>query len=48
MGTLVSLTTPNYMVPLFTTQIGWIWLGIATIMMSFGIFVMSRMVAFDF
>lgn len=47
-GTLVSLTTPTYMVPLFTTQIGWIWLGIATIMMSMGIFIMSRMVQFDF
>ena len=47
-GILVSLTTPTYMVPLFTTTIGQIWLGIAAIMMSFGIWIMSKMVAFDF
>jgi tight adherence protein B len=47
-GTLVSLTTPTYMVPLFTTTLGQIWLGIAAVMMSFGIWIMSRMVQFDF
>ncbi|MBI4921169.1 MAG: type II secretion system F family protein [Devosia nanyangense] len=47
-GILVSLTTPSYMVPLFTTTIGQIWLGIAVIMMSFGVWVMSRMIQFDF
>jgi tight adherence protein B len=47
-GILVTLTTPTYMVPLFSTSIGMIWLGIAAIMMSMGVFVMSRMVQFDF
>jgi tight adherence protein B len=45
---LVSLTTPTYMVPLFTTQIGLIWLGIAAILMSIGGFIMNRMIQFDF
>ncbi|MEO6014791.1 MAG: type II secretion system F family protein [Devosia sp.] len=45
---LVSLTTPSYLVPMFTTPIGLIWLGIAAIMMSIGVFIMSKMVAFDF
>lgn len=45
---LVSLTTPNYMVPLFTTPIGLIWLGIAGVMMFMGGFVMYRMIQFDF
>jgi tight adherence protein B len=47
-GTLVSLTTPTYMVPMFTTTLGFIWLGIAAVMMSFGVFVMNRMIQFDF
>jgi tight adherence protein B len=47
-GTLVSLTTPSYMVPMFTTTIGMIWLGIAAVMMAFGVWVMSRMIQFDF
>jgi len=45
---LVTLTTPSYMVPLFTTQIGLIWLGIAVILMSIGGFMMNRMIQFDF
>ena len=47
-GTLVTLTTPAYMVPLFTTTLGLIWLGIAAIMMSFGVWIMAKMVSFDF
>ena len=47
-GILVSLTTPTYMVPMFTTTLGMIWLGIAAILMSFGVWIMSKMVAFDF
>ena len=31
---LVTLTTPGYLLPLFTTPIGMIWLGIAVVMMS--------------
>jgi len=45
---LVTLTTPTYLLPLFTTPIGNIWLGIAAIMMSIGIFIMKKMVEFDF
>ena len=45
---LVSLTTPGYMLPLIETQIGMIWLGIAVILMGTGIFVMNRMIQFDF
>ena len=45
---LVTLTTPSYMLPLFNTQIGLIWLGIALIMMSIGVFIMNRMIQFDF
>ena len=45
---LVTLTTPSYMVPLFTTEIGLIWLGIAAILMSIGGFMMNRMIQFDF
>jgi len=47
-GLLVTLTTPSYMVPLFTTEIGLIWLGIAAVMMSIGVFIMNRMIQFDF
>ena len=47
-GILVTLTTPSYMLPLFTTTIGLIWLGIAVIMMSIGGFMMNRMIQFDF
>lgn len=45
---LVTLTTPGYLLPLIETQIGNIWLGIAAVMMSIGIFIMKKMVEFDF
>jgi tight adherence protein B len=45
---LVTLTTPSYMLPLFTTTIGLIWLGIAFVLMSIGAFMMNRMIQFDF
>jgi len=45
---LVSLTSPAYLLPLIQTPIGNMWLGIAFVMLSIGIFVMRRMVAFDF
>jgi len=47
-GTLVTLTTPSYMLPLFTTLTGQIWLGVAAVMMGIGIFIMNRMIQFDF
>ncbi len=45
---LVTLTTPTYLMPLFATQIGNLWLGIAAVLMSIGIFIMKKMVEFDF
>ncbi|MBN9348128.1 MAG: pilus assembly protein, partial [Devosia sp.] len=45
---LVTLTTPTYMVPMFTTTIGLVWLAIAAIMMSIGVWIMAKMVSFDF
>ena len=45
---LVTMTTPTYMMPLFTTSIGNLWLGIAAVLMAIGIFIMKKMVEFDF
>ncbi|HHY50625.1 MAG TPA: type II secretion system F family protein [Alphaproteobacteria bacterium] len=45
---LVSLTTPTYLLPLIETPIGMLWLGIAVVLMATGIFIMNRMVQFDF
>jgi tight adherence protein B len=36
------------MVPLFSTTIGLIWLGIAAVLMGIGGFMMNRMIQFDF
>ena len=47
-GILVTLTTPGYMAPFIETPIGMIWLGIAGFLMLLGIFVMNRMIQFDF
>ena len=47
-ATLVSLTTPGYLLPLIDTPIGMIWLGIAVVLMGTGLFIMNRMVQFDF
>ncbi len=47
-ATLVSIVSPAYLVPLYATTIGQMWLGIAAIMLAMGIFVMRRMVSFDF
>ena len=45
---LVTLTTPTYLLPLFTTTTGQIWLGIASFLMFIGGFIMNRMIQFDF
>lgn len=45
---LVSMTTPSYLLPLVQTPIGMFWLGVAAALMGMGIFVMNRMVQFDF
>ena len=47
-GTLVSLASPGYLSPLFNTTIGNIWLGVGGIMLAMGVFVMVRMVKFDY
>lgn len=47
-GTLVSIVSPKYLAPLLFTDLGHIWLGIAVVMLSAGVFVMNRMVRFDF
>ena len=47
-GILVSLTSPTYLAPLFVTTLGNIWLGIGVVMLSAGVFVMSKMVKFDY
>ncbi|RUT28199.1 type II secretion system F family protein [Arsenicitalea aurantiaca] len=46
-GILVSLTTPTYLAPLFTTPLGLFWVGVGTLMMLTGIFVMYRMIQFE-
>ncbi|WDR06769.1 type II secretion system F family protein [Devosia rhodophyticola] len=45
---LVSLVSPQYLTPLWTTFLGQIWSGVALLMLSLGVFVMNRMVQFDF
>lgn len=45
---LVSVVTPNYLQPLVTTTPGYICLGGAAVMMSTGIFIMNRMIQFDY
>jgi tight adherence protein B len=45
---LVTMTTPTYLLPLVQTPIGMVWLGIAAVLMLTGIFIMNRMVQFDF
>lgn len=47
-GTLVSIVSPSYLAPLFFTTLGQIWLGIGVVMLSAGVFVMSRMVQFEY
>jgi len=45
---LVSVTTPAYMARLFTDPRGQFMLMVAVVMMSFGVFVMKRMISFKF
>jgi tight adherence protein B len=46
-GFLVYLTTPAYIMQLFTTDTGHLFLTIGVVMMSMGIFVMRKMINFD-
>ncbi len=45
---LVSFVTPDYLLPLVSSTMGYIMLGIAVVMMSLGIFIMNRMIQFDY
>ena len=47
-ATLVSIVTPAYLLPLITTPVGNIALGVAAIMMFLGVFIMNRMIQFDY
>lgn len=47
-GTLVSVVSPAYLGPLFFTPLGQVWLGVGVIMLCAGVFVMSRMVQFEY
>lgn len=47
-ATLVSIVSPAYLQPLFTTPIGNVCLGAGAVLMLIGIFIMNRMVQFDF
>jgi tight adherence protein B len=45
---LVTVVSPRYLEPLWSTTIGNIWLGVAALMLAMGTFVMNRMVQFDY
>ena len=47
-GTLVSVVSPAYLGPLFFTDLGHIWLGVGVVMLAMGVFVMNRMIQFDY
>jgi len=47
-GVLVSVVSPAYLGPLFFTPLGHIWLGVGVVMLAMGIFVMNRMIQFDY
>jgi tight adherence protein B len=44
---LVYLSSPNYIMPLFTTTTGHMILGVSGLWMAIGIFVMRKMMNFD-
>lgn len=46
-ATLVYLTSPNYIMPLFTTSTGNLILGISGLWMAIGVFVMRQMMNFE-
>jgi tight adherence protein B len=45
---LVTLSSPKYLEPFWTTQLGYIWAAVAVIMLCFGTWVMTRMVKFEY
>lgn len=46
-ATLVYITSPNYIMPLFTTSTGHLILGVSAVWMGIGIFVMRSMMNFE-
>lgn len=48
MAGLVSMVTPGYLLPLVDNPIGLIILGASALWMGMGVFIMSRMIQFDF
>lgn len=44
----VSVTSPSYLAPLITTSVGLVCLGVAGLMLATGIFIMNRMIQFDY
>jgi tight adherence protein B len=48
MAGLISIATPGYLTPLVSSNIGFFWLGVSALLMSTGIFIMNRMIQFDF
>lgn len=44
---LVYLSSPNYILPLFTTSTGHMILGVSAIWMSMGLFTMKKMISFE-
>jgi tight adherence protein B len=46
-GFLVYLSSPNYIMPLFVTNVGHLILGVAGVWMSIGVFVMRKMMNFE-
>ena len=44
---LVYLSSPNYIMPLFTTSSGHMIIGFSLVWMSIGIFVMRKMMNFE-
>lgn len=45
---LVTMVTPGYLTPLFTSTLGHIWLGVGFVMFLTGGFIMNRMVKFNY
>jgi tight adherence protein B len=46
--TMIMITQPSYMSPMFTDHRGWLMLGVSGLWMSLGIFVMVKMINFKF
>jgi tight adherence protein B len=45
---LVSVASPGYLTPLFSSTLGHIWIGVGAVMMFLGGFIMNRMIQFKF